>query len=213
MLKVKRNFKSALSDINLSFKVLGSEMKLVQSQFGKNYSSVESLTSRNEVLNRQIEKQKEKIATLKSALDNASSSFGENDRQTHNWQIQLNNAEDKLRVAAYCRVSTATDAQLESLEAQKNHYENYINSRDGWCFAGVYYDEGITGTKASKRPELMRLLADCKAKKIDFVITKSISQFARNTLDCLKYIRMLKDKNIPVFFEKESINTMEQPRL
>lgn len=139
----EKEFKSALSDINLSFKVLGSEMKLVQSQFGKNYSSVESLTSRNEVLNRQIEKQKEKIATLKSALDNASSSFGENDRQTHNWQIQLNNAEDKLRVAAYCRVSTATDAQLESLEAQKNHYENYINSRDDWCFAGVYYDEGI----------------------------------------------------------------------
>lgn len=209
----EKEFKSDLSDINLSFKVLGSEMKLVQSQFGKNYSSVESLTSRNEVLNRQIEKQKEKIATLKSALDNASSSFGENDRQTHNWQIQLNNAEDKLCVAAYCRVSTATDAQLESLEAQKNHYENYINSRDDWCFAGVYYDGGITGTKASKRPELMRLLADCKAKKIDFVITKSISRFARNTLDCLKYIRMLKDKNIPVFFEKESINTLEQPRL
>lgn len=205
----EKEFKSALSDINLSFKVLGSEMKLVQSQFGKNYSSVESLTSRNEVLNRQIEKQKEKIATLKSALDNASSSFGENDRRTHNWQIQLNNAEDKLRVADYCRVSTATDAQLESLEAQKNHYENYINSRDDWCFAGVYYDGGITGTKASKRPELMRLLADCKAKKIDFVITKSISRFARNTLDCLKYIRMLKDKNIPVFFEKESINTMD----
>lgn len=209
----EKEFKSALSDINLSFKVLGSEMRLVQSQFGKNYSFVESLTSRNEVLNRQIEKQKEKIATLKSALDNASSSFGENDRQTHNWQIQLNNAEDKLRVAAYCRVSTATDAQLESLETQKNHYENYINSRDDWCFAGVYYDEGITGTKASKRPELMRLLADCKARKIDFVITKSISRFARNTLDCLKYIRMLKDKNIPVFFEKESINPLEQPRL
>lgn len=119
------------------------------------------------------------------------------------------NAENKLRVAAYCRVSTATDAQLESLEAQKSHYENYINSRDDWCFAGVYYDGGITGTKASKRPELMRLLADCKAKKIDFVITKSISRFSRNTLDCLKYIRMLKDKNIPVFFEKESINTMD----
>lgn len=85
----EKEFKSALSDINLSFKVLGSEMKLVQSQFGKNYSSVESLTSRNEVLNRQIEKQKEKIATPKTALDNASSSFGENDRRTHNWQISL----------------------------------------------------------------------------------------------------------------------------
>ena len=89
----EKEFKSALSDINRSFKVLGSEMKLVQSQFGKNDSSVEGLTSRNEVLNRQIEKQKKKISTLKSALDNASSSFGENDRRTQNWQIQLNNAE------------------------------------------------------------------------------------------------------------------------
>ena len=92
----EKEFKSALSDINRSFKVLGSEMKLVQSQFGKNDSSVEGLTSRNEVLNRQIEKQKEKISTLKSALDNASSSFGENDRRTQNWQIQLNNAEASL---------------------------------------------------------------------------------------------------------------------
>ena len=117
------------------------------------------------------------------------------------------NAEDKLRVAAYCRVSTATDAQLESLEAQKSHYENYINSRDDWCFAGVYYDEGITGTKASKRLELMRLLADCKAKKIDFVITKSISRFSRNTMDCLEIVRTLLNLNIPVYFEKENINT------
>ncbi len=117
------------------------------------------------------------------------------------------NAENKLRVAAYCRVSTATDAQLESLEAQKSHYENYINSRDDWCFAGVYYDEGITGTKASKRPELMRLLADCKAKKIDFVITKSISRFSRNTMDCLEIVRTLLNLNIPVYFEKENINT------
>ena len=92
----EKEFKSALSDINRSFKVLGSEMKLVQSQFGKNDSSVEGLTSRNEVLNRQIEKQKEKISTLKSALDNAASSFGENDRRTQNWQIQLNNAEVSL---------------------------------------------------------------------------------------------------------------------
>ena len=92
----EKEFKKALAEINQNFKVLGSEMKLVQSQFGKNDSSVEGLTSRNEVLNRQIEKQKEKISTLKSALDNASSSFGENDRRTQNWQIQLNNAEASL---------------------------------------------------------------------------------------------------------------------
>ena len=115
----------------------------------------------------------------------------------------------KLHVAAYCRVSTDSDAQLESLDAQKEHYKSYITSRDDWTFAGLYFDEGITGTKADKRPMLLRLIEDCKAQKIDFVITKSISRFARNTLDCLKYIRQLKDKNIPVFFEKEAINTMD----
>ena len=71
----------------------------------------------------------------------------------------------KLRVAAYCRVSTSSDAQLESLDAQKIHYENYINNRDDWKFAGIYYDEGITGTKKEKRPELLRLVDDCKAGK------------------------------------------------
>nr|DAT74193.1 MAG TPA: integrase [Caudoviricetes sp.] len=115
----------------------------------------------------------------------------------------------KVKVAAYCRVSTDFDAQLESLEAQKTHYENYITFRDDWEFAGLYYDEGITGTKKDKRPELLRLIDDCKAGKVDFVITKSISRFARNTLDCLQYIRQLKDKNIPVYFEKEAINTLD----
>lgn len=115
----------------------------------------------------------------------------------------------RLQVAAYCRVSTGSDAQLESLEAQKSHYEQYINSHEDWQFAGLYFDEGITGTKAEKRPELLRLITDCEARRIDFVITKSISRFARNTLDCLQYIRQLKDKNIPVYFEKEAINTLD----
>ena len=113
----------------------------------------------------------------------------------------------KLRVAAYCRVSTDSDAQLESLEAQKKHYENYITVRDDWEFAGLYYDEGITGTKKEKRPELMRLIADCEAKKIDFVITKSISRFSRNTTDCLELVRKLQTLNISIFFEKENLNT------
>lgn len=116
-------------------------------------------------------------------------------------------AKKKLRVAAYCRVSTDSDAQLESLETQKTHYENYINSRDDWEFAGLYFDEGITGTKADKRPKLMRLIEDCKAKKVDFVITKSISRFSRNTTDCLDIVRTLLNLNIPVYFEKENINT------
>lgn len=116
-------------------------------------------------------------------------------------------AKRKLRVAAYCRVSTDSDAQLESLETQKMHYENYINSRDDWEFAGLYFDEGITGTKADKRPKLMCLIDDCKARKIDFVITKSISRFSRNTTDCLSLVRTLLNLNIPVYFEKENINT------
>ena len=113
----------------------------------------------------------------------------------------------KLRVAAYCRVSTDSDAQLESLEAQKAHYENYILSRDDWEFAGLYYDEGITGTKKEKRPELQRLMADCAARQIDFVITKSISRFSRNTTDCLELVRTLQNLDIPILFEKENINT------
>ncbi len=96
----------------------------------------------------------------------------------------------KLRVAAYCRVSTDSDDQLVSLDTQIKHYDSYIKSNPDWDFAGLYYDE-------------------CMAGNIDMVITKSISRFARNTLDCLKYIRQLKDKNIPVCFEKENINSMD----
>lgn len=115
----------------------------------------------------------------------------------------------KIKVAAYCRVSTDSDAQLESLEAQKTHYENYITSRDDWEFAGLYYDEGITGTKKDKRPELLRLIDDCKAGKVDFIVTKSISRFSRNTTDCLELVRKLLAPHIPIFFEKEAINTLD----
>jgi len=113
----------------------------------------------------------------------------------------------KIRVAAYCRVSTDSDAQLESLEAQKTHYENYINSRNDWEFAGLYYDEGITGTKKDKRQELLRLIDDCKSGRVDFIVTKSISRFSRNTTDCLELVRQLLALHIPIFFEKENINT------
>ena len=83
----------------------------------------------------------------------------------------------KLRVAAYCRVSTDSDAQLESLETQISHYKKYISSRSDWSFAGLYYDEGISGTKKDKRVQLMQLIKDCEAKQVDFIITKSISRF------------------------------------
>lgn len=112
-----------------------------------------------------------------------------------------------LRVAAYCRVSTDSDAQSESLDAQKAHYESYITARDDWAYAGLYYDEGATGTSAEKRTGLMRMIKDCEDRKIDFVITKSISRFARNTTDCLELVRKLLEIDIPILFEKENINT------
>ena len=115
----------------------------------------------------------------------------------------------KLRVAAYCRVSTDTDEQATSYEAQIEHYTEYINKNPGWELAGIYADDGISGTNTKKRGEFNRLIDDCMAGQIDMVFTKSISRFARNTLDCLKYIRQLKEKNIAVFFEKEAINTLD----
>lgn len=115
----------------------------------------------------------------------------------------------KLRLVAYCRVSTDSDEQATSYEAQVEHYTNHIASNSKWALAGIYADDGISGTNTKKREEFNRMIEDCEAGKIDYIITKSISRFARNTLDCLKYIRLLKDKNIPVYFEKESINSMD----
>ena len=111
----------------------------------------------------------------------------------------------KLRVAAYCRVSTDSDEQATSYEAQIEHYTAYINSHPDWVLAGIYADDGISGTNTKKREEFNRMIDECMEGSIDMVITKSISRFARNTLDCLKYIRQLKEKSIPVFFEKENI--------
>lgn len=115
----------------------------------------------------------------------------------------------KLRVAAYCRVSTDHDEQESSYEAQVAHYTEFIEKNPEWQLAGIYADDGISGTNTKKREEFNRMIEDCMASKIDMVITKSISRFARNTLDCLKYIRKLKEKNISVYFEKENINTMD----
>lgn len=115
----------------------------------------------------------------------------------------------KLRVAAYCRVSTDSDEQATSYDAQIEHYTAYINGHPDWNLAGIYADDGISGTNTKKREEFNRMIDECMAGSIDMVITKSISRFARNTLDCLKYIRQLKEKNIPVFFEKENINSMD----
>ncbi len=111
------------------------------------------------------------------------------------------------RVAAYVRVSSLKDAMLQSLSNQVSYYNDFIQHHAGWQFAGVYVDEGFTGTK-DMRPEFQRLLADCKAGKIDVVITKSTTRFARNTVTMLGTVRMLKEIGVDVFFEKENIHSM-----
>lgn len=116
---------------------------------------------------------------------------------------------EKRRVAAYCRVSTDSDEQETSYEAQCRHYTEFIKENPTWEFAGIYADEGISGTSTKHREQFNRMIEDCEAGLIDMVITKSISRWARNTLDSLKNIRRLKDLGIPVLFEKENINTME----
>ena len=115
----------------------------------------------------------------------------------------------QLRVAAYCRVSTDDEEQLTSYEAQQNYYTDKIMTNQDWTMAGIFADEGITGTSARKRPEFLRMIRLCKQKKIDIILTKSISRFARNTVDCLNYIRALRELGIAVIFEKENINTLE----
>lgn len=115
------------------------------------------------------------------------------------------------RVAAYCRVSTDEDTQASSYELQVQYYTDMIKSNPQWNFVGIYADEGISGTSVNKRKEFLRLIEDCKAGKIDLIITKSISRFARNTLDCIKYVRMLRWLPSPVgiFFENERLNTLD----
>ena len=99
-------------------------------------------------------------------------------------------------MAAYCRVSTDQLEQLSSYEAQVNYYTNYIQNHPDYELAGIYADEGITGTNTKKREQFNKMIKDCKAGKIDMIITKSISRFARNTLDCLNYIRELKEYGV-----------------
>ena len=113
------------------------------------------------------------------------------------------------RVAAYCRVSTDSEEQLVSYANQKKVYTEMIGRRKDWCFAGLFADEGKSGTRADKRPEFNKMINACLAGKIDYIITKSVSRFARNTVDCLDYVRMLKSKGIGVYFEEQQIDTLK----
>lgn len=114
-----------------------------------------------------------------------------------------------LRVAAYCRVSTLQEQQETSYEAQVNYYTEKIKNNPSWRLAGIYADDGKSATSTKNRSNFQTMIEDCMEGKIDMVITKSISRFARNTVDSLMNIRKLKEKNIAVFFEKEGINTLE----
>lgn len=113
------------------------------------------------------------------------------------------------RVAAYCRVSTDSEEQLTSYTTQKKVYSEMIAARTDWEFAGLYADEGISGTRADKRPEFKKMINDCLAGKIDYIITKSVSRFARNTVDCLDHVRILKSKGIGILFEEQNIDTLK----
>lgn len=116
----------------------------------------------------------------------------------------------RKRVAAYARVSMDTERLMHSLSVQVSYYSELIQNTPGWEYAGVYADEGISGTKMDSRPEFIRMLADCEAGKIDIILTKSLSRFARNTVDTLNVVRRLKELGIEVRFEKERNATLRR---
>ena len=126
-----------------------------------------------------------------------------NGRRTAGIQIE------RIRVAAYCRVSTDGDEQLGSCESQKAYYEQKIKQNKEWVSAGIFADEAITGTMVDKREGFQEMIRKCQNGEIDMILTKSISRFSRNTQDIIKYVRMLRDRNIAIVFEKENINTLD----
>ena len=128
---------------------------------------------------------------------------------TINLQEEVKNAHKQLRVAAYCRVSTKQEDQLNSYDVQRRAYTDKINGEPGWTMVGIYADKGITGTSVKKRDDFNRLMRHCKQGKVDMIITKSVARFARNTLDCLKHTRMLKEHNVDVYFEEQGIHSIQ----
>lgn len=123
--------------------------------------------------------------------------------------VQKDEAVVKKRVAAYCRVSTDSDEQELSFETQCQYYRNYINEHPNYILVDVYADEGISGTSLSRREAFNQMMADAKDGKIDMIITKSITRFARNTVDSLNSLRTLKEYGVEVYFEMENINSLE----
>lgn len=123
--------------------------------------------------------------------------------------IPAKNSGTKQRVAAYCRVSSSHFNQGESFDVQKKHYTQYIGSNPEWETAGIYSDEGITGTSVRKRPGFQQMIADALSGKIDIILVKSISRFSRNAVECQRYARLLKEHRVRVLFEEESIDNLD----
>jgi len=115
-----------------------------------------------------------------------------------------------LKVAAYCRVSTDDEDQLNSYRTQKSYYTELIKKNPKWRFAGIYADEGITGTMVRKRDDFLRMIEDCEKGKIDLILIKSVSRYARNIVDCISYIRKLKALGIGIYFEEQNINSLTE---
>ena len=122
----------------------------------------------------------------------------------------INDKYRQKRVAAYCRVSTEQEEQINSYAVQVKHYTELINREPRWSLVGIFADKGISGTSTKHRDEFNRMIRACKKGKIDMIITKSISRFARNTLDVLKYTRMLNELNVDVYFEEQGIHTLDK---
>lgn len=122
---------------------------------------------------------------------------------------EIKQAHRQLRVAAYCRVSTAQEEQLNSYDMQVRYYTEKIRSEPKWAFVGIFADRGLSGTSTKKRDEFNKMIKQCRRGKIDMIITKSISRFARNTADVLKYVRMLKEIGVDIFFEEQNIHSTQ----
>lgn len=122
-------------------------------------------------------------------------------------EVKSSRRNHKQRVAAYCRVSTDSEEQLNSYEAQKSYYTQKIEENPDWEMAGVFADEGLSGVSMKKRKEFNRMIAACKRGRIDLILTKSVSRFSRNTMECLKTVKTLRDFGVTVIFEKEDIDT------
>ena len=120
-----------------------------------------------------------------------------------------------FRVCAYCRVSTDNDAQLSSFELQQQHYQQLVGNHPNWDLRHIYADEGISGTSLKKRDDFNAMIAACERGEYDLIVTKSVSRFARNLVDCITLVRKLKRQNPPVgvFFETDNLNTLSEESL